>query len=146
MEGISYSLLMRIKLTLNEKWIIYCANFIKKTGNIGSIKSPSQRQSPSTQTHFSTCTVSLFTSHPSTNAIPDRKRSSQLNNRPVTISFSSPSPTILNSFLRATHHLPTKIFLRTIQNLLIENEKLSNDTTSIVSLNTHTKTESTTET
>ena len=121
----------------------------RTTGNIGPIQSPGHRQAPSTSTHFSTYVVALLTSRPSTNTIPDRKRPSQLNNRPVTISLSSPSPTFnpySQQFSAGYPPTPNQKFATNYPESPNLKRKLSNDTTSIVSLNTHTTTESTTET
>ena len=112
----------------------------KTTGKIGPIKSPGHRQAPSTSTHFSTYAAALLTSHPSTNKIPDRKRQSQLNNRPVTISFSSPSPTFnpySQQFSAGYPPTPNQKFSTNYQESPNLKRKLSNDTTSIVSFNTH---------
>ena len=121
----------------------------KNTNKNGSTQPPGHRQAPSTSTHFSTYAAALLTSHPSTNIIPDRKRPSQLNNRPVTISFSSPSPTFnpySQQFSTGYPPTPNQQFNKNYHESPNLKRKLSNDTTSIVSLNTHTTTESTTET
>ena len=112
----------------------------KTTGKIGPIKSPGHRQAPSSSTHFSTYATALLTSHPSTYTIPDRKRPSQLNNRPVTISFSSPSPTFnpySQQFSAGYPPIPNQKFFTNYPESPNLKRKLSNDTTSIVSLNTH---------
>ena len=117
--------------------------YLKTTGKIGPNKSPGHRQVPSTSTYLSTYEEALLTSRPSTNIIPDRKRLSQLNNRPVTISFSYPSP-IFNPYSQqfSTGYPPTpkQKFSTNYQESPNLKRKLSNNTTSIISLNTHTTT------
>ena len=112
----------------------------KRTGIIGSTKPQGRRSSPSTSTHLSTYTVALFTTHSSTNTIPDRKRFSQLNTRTVTISFSSSSPTSNPYSQQFSTNPYSQHFSANYPQSPNLKHKLSTNTTFIVSLNTNTAT------
>ena len=123
-------------------------NIIKKDKHNDSTNPLVQRPFPSTSMHFSTYKAALLTSHPPTNTIPDRKRPIQLNNRLVTISLSSPSPNFNPYSQKISANYPPspnpKFFTNYPESPSL-NRKLSNNTTSIVSININTTTDSTTE-